>query len=176
MDILVIVIVVVIVIALALYGIFLSKQLNSGVRDTTTSELAERRQSIKVSPVHGFIPPKLVAFYDVLKAAMPSHYIILPNIAMELLFQRANRKELQLAGQYVSFVAFTKAFAPVLAIQANDFSEATDSVFVATEEEKALVRGLGIPFMEYPIRDNYNIDDLRRAIAKAMNPLFSIDK
>ena len=172
-DILPIVIAVVIALVIIGYGIWLNKKLNSGVRDVASSELDERRRSIKVSRVAGFIPDKYRAFYDVLKVAMPSNYVILPNIAAELLFQRANRKELQLEGQYISFCVFTNSFSPVLVIQLNDYSVATDAVFVLPDKIKELIRSLGIPVMEHDIRDQYNIDELRRCIAKAMNPLYS---
>ena len=172
-DVLPIIIVVVIALAILLYVILLNKGINREVKDVEKNDLNERRQSIKVSRVAGFIPIKFRAFYEALKVAMPANYIILPNIAVELLFQRNNRKELKLEGQYVSFGIFTITFTPVLVIQLNDYSVAADTVFNIKDNIKDLIRNLGIPVMDYEIRDNYNIDDLRRAIAKVMNPLYS---
>jgi len=172
-DVVAIIIIVAIVAAIAVYVVFLFKRLNRGVRDVEDSELSERRKSMKVARVAGFMPQKYRAFYDILKTAMPAHYIILPNIAVELLFQRANRKELQLEGQYASFCVFNQSFVPILVIQLRDFSDAADMVFLLSDTVKELVKSLGIPVMEHEIRDHYNIDDLRRNIAKAMNPLFT---
>jgi len=169
----VIIVTVVVILAILLYVVLLRKGLNTGVRGLETTELSERRKSMKVSRVTGFMPQKYRAFYEVLKSAMPTHYIILPNIAIELLFARANRKELQLEGQYVSFGVFTKDFRPILVIDLRDFSDATDMIFTLTETEKQLIQNLGIPVMEHEIRDSYTIDELRRRIAKALNPLFS---
>jgi len=169
----VIIVVIIVIIALAIYAVMLNKGLNRGTRNVESVELDERRHSMKVSRVSGFIPSKYRAFFDVLKTAMPAQYIILPNIAVELLFQRSNRRELKLEGQYVSFGVFTKDFQPVLVIDLKDFTEATDLVFRLSENEKQLIRNLGIPVMEHEIRDNYSVDELRRAIAKAMNPLYA---
>ena len=168
-----VIVIAVAVIVIAVYAVLLNKGLNSRTRKTENVELDERRYSMKVSRVSGFMPYKYRAFYEVLKTAMPAHYIILPNIAIELLFQRTNRKELRLEGHYVSFGVFTKDFQPVLVIDLKDFSEATNLVFSLSENEKQLVRNIGIPIMEHEIRDHYGVDELRRAIAKAMNPLYS---
>ena len=172
-EVLPIIIVVVIAMAILIYVVLLNRGLNREVREVAVSDLGERRQSIKVSRVAGFIPIKYRDFYAALKAAMPTNYIILPNIAVELLFQRNNRKELKLEGQYVSFGIFSTEFTPVLVIQLNDYSTATDLVFHVKDNIKDLIRNIGIPIMEHDIRDNYNIDELRRAIAKVMNPLYS---
>lgn len=174
-SILPIIIVVAIVIAIIIYLYLLNKGLNSGQGDSKNIELEERRASIKVSRVSGFMPDKYRTFYEVLKKAMPSNYIILPNIAVELLFQRAHRKDLQLEGQYVSYCVFTSEFAPVLVISLNDFSDISDVVFRLTASEKRLIQASGIAVLEYNVRDNYSIDDLRRSIAKTMNPLY-LDK
>jgi len=167
------IIIAVIVGAVAIYLVLLSKGLNSGVRDLAESELGERRKSIKVSRVSGFMPSKYRAFYEVLKVAMPSHYVILPNIAIELLFTSSNRKELQLEGQYVSFCVFTKDFKPILVIDLKDFSDASNLVFSLTDTEKELIQNLGLPILEHEVRDHYSVDELRRSIAKAMNPLYA---
>ena len=166
-----IVIIVAIAIAIIIYAVILNGKLNSDKGDVRRSELDERRRSVKVNKVSGYIPPKISAFYDVLKVAMPSHYIILPNIAIELLFQRANRKDLCLTGQYATFCIFTARFAPVLVIELVDYSVATDTVFIIPPKIKEMLRNSGIPVMEYSIRDSYSIDDLRVTISKAMNPL-----
>jgi hypothetical protein len=172
-DIVIVIIIVAIIAAVAAYVVLLYRGLNRGVRDVTDSELSERRKSMKVSRVSGYMPHKYRAFYDVLKTAMPAHYIILPNTAVELLFQRANRKELQLEGQYASFCVFNQSFVPILVIQLRDVSDASDAVFIISDTVKELIQNLGIPIMEQEIRDHYSVDDLRRNIAKAMNPLFA---
>jgi len=169
----IVIVIAVIIIAIAIYAVLLNKGLNRGTRNVESTELSERRHSMKVSRVSGFIPYKYRAFFEVLKTSMPAQYIILPNIAVELLFQRSNRKELKLEGQYVSFGVFTKEFQPVLVIDLKDFSESSDLVFSLSDNEKQLIRNLGIPVMEHEIRDSYSVDELRRAIAKAMNPLYS---
>ena len=167
------IIIALIAIVIIIYVVFLSKKLNSGARELAEIELEDRRRSIKVSRVSGFIPYQYRAFFEALKAAMPADYIILPNIAVELLFRRVNRKDLKLEGHYVAFGIFTTTFTPVLVIDLKDYSAATDIVFKLSESEKNLIRSMGIYIMEYEIRDTYNIDDLRRAIAKSMNPLYS---
>jgi len=161
-----------VVVGVVVYAVLLNKKVNRVKKKEAASELKDRRTSIKVSRVCGFIPPQFRTFFDALRVAMPSNYIILPNIAVELLFRRQNRQELQLEGQYVSFGVFTTSFAPILLVELNDYSKATEAVFDLSDSIKDLIRNIGIPVMEYDIRDNYNIDDLRRAIAKAMNPLF----
>ena len=160
-----------IVIVIVIYAVILNKKLNSDKKDVKQSELDERRRSVKVNKVSGFIPPKISAFYEVLKVAMPAQYVILPNIAIELLFQRANRKDLCLTGQYATFCIFTAKFAPVLVIELVDYSVATDAVFIIPPKIKEMLRNSGIPVLEYAIRDTYSIDDLRMTISKAMNPL-----
>lgn len=159
-----------------LYVFLLHKKVNRGERAVAERDLSTRRRSIKVSRVSGFIPFQNREFYESLKTAMPSNYIILPNIAVELLFRRINRDEIELEGQYVSFGVFTTSFEPVLVIQLNDYSVAPDIVFRIPDSVKDLIRSIGIPVMEHDIRDHYNIDDLRRSIAKAMNPLYSDNK
>jgi len=168
-----ILIIAIIAIGLVIYVVFLSRALNGKKGDPKDQELEERRGSIKVSRVSGFMPFKYRKFYEALKSALPSKYIIVPNIAIELLFQRAYRKELRLEGEYLSFCVFTAEFAPVLAIALQDFTDAGDAVFRLTTSQKKLIQSAGIPVMEYEIRDTYSIDDLRLALARAMNPLFS---
>ena len=165
--------VVAIVLAILAYAVFLNRKVNRVKGDVRRTELADRRSSTKVGKVSGFAPPKIRAFYDALRTAMPSNYIIIPNIAVELLFQSANRKDLGLEGQYANFCIFTEALAPILVIDLKDFSYAPviSNAFIIPEKVKDLIRSAGIPVMTYDIRDSYNIDDLRRTIAKSMNPL-----
>jgi len=167
------IIIAVAVIAIVLYVVLLNRRMNNSTRKIAQKDVDDRRKSIKVSRVSGFIPYQCRAFFDALRAAMPDNYIVLPNIAVELLFRRINRKELELEGQYASFCVFNKGFVPVLVIQLNDYSVATDIVFQIPNSVKELIRSMGIPVMEYDIRDSYNIDELRRSIARAMNPLYT---
>jgi len=172
-SIIIVLIIAVIAIVIAVYLVLLNKGINRGTRREETNELGERRKSIKVSRVSAFMPYKYRAFYDVLKIAMPSHYVIMPNIAVELLFTRANRKELNLEGQYVSFCVFNQAFVPILVVQLRDISDASDMVFNLSSTVKEIIQSTGIPVLEHEIRDSYNVDELRRNIAKTMNPLFA---
>jgi hypothetical protein len=172
-NILPIIIIAIVAVGVIVYAVLLNKKVNRVKKKEAASELKNQRTSIKVSRVSGFIPHQFRTFFDALRAAMPSNYIILPNIAVELLFRRQNRKDLKLEGQYVSFGVFTTAFAPVLLIELDDYSTATEAVFDLSDSIKELIRNIGVPIMEYDIRDHYDIDDLRRAIAKAMNPLFA---
>ena len=165
-------VVIAIVLAIIFYAVILNKKLNSNKRDIHDAELEERRRSVKVTRVTGFIPPKNSAFFKVLKMAMPANYIIIPNIAVELLFQRMNRKDLHLEGQYASFGVFAENFAPILVINLNDYSVTTDSVFSLPDKIKNMLVNCGVPVLDYDVCDSYSIDELRRAIAKAMNPLF----
>jgi hypothetical protein len=154
------------------YAVLLNKRLNSEKRSAKNSEVDERRRSMKVSRVTSFMPPKYSAFYEVLRTAMPANYVIMPNVAIELLFQRAYRPEIQMVGQYADFCIFTEKFVPALVIELRDYSTATDTVFHMDDKVRDIIRGCGIAVMEYDVRDTYSIDDLRRTIAKAMNPLF----
>lgn len=172
-DIITYIIIAAIVIVVGAYAFLLNRKINSAKSDLRMSELEERRKSVKVNKVVGFIPPKIITFHNVLKSAMPSNYIIIPNAAIELLFQRANRKDLALEGTYATFCVLTANFAPVLVIELVDYSGVTDSVFKIPQNIKELLIHTGIPVMQYEIRDSYSIDDLRRKIAKAMNPLYS---
>lgn len=171
-DFLLILIVIAIVAGILIYLYLLNKSLNGTKNSAKNMELEERRGSIKVTCVSGFMPYKYRLFFETLKKAMPANYIILPNIAIELLFQRAYRKELQLEGEYLSFCVFNTDFVPILAISLTDFTDVSDTVFRLTESQKKLIQSAGIPVMEYEIRDSYSIDELRRSLAKAMNPLY----
>jgi|GEM_PF-1895452 len=174
-SILPVIIIAAIVVAILVYLFFLNNTLNNKKDNIRDMELEERRGSIKVSRVTGFMPPKYREFYMALKTAMPDKYKILPNIAIELLFQRANRRELKLEGYYASFCVFTRDFSPVLVIALNDFTEVGDRNFRISPSQKKLIMNSGIPVLEYEVRDNYSIDELRRTIAQALNPLFVND-
>jgi len=170
-DIIPIIIIVGIVMAIVVYAIFLNARVNNKVFKESKRELSDRRNSVKVARVAGFIPPKNHAFYEVLKTATPDQYIIIPNVAVELLFRRTNRRDLRLEGQYVDICIFTPRFVPILVINLRDFSAATDMTFQIADNVREMIKSCGIPIMDYDIRDAYSIDDIRRSIAKAMNPL-----
>ena len=172
-----IVIIVAIVVAIVFYAIFLNKRIAQDDRYYNHKNDFEDQSSLAATHamrgyrVTGYIPHKINAFYEVLKIAMPPNYIIIPNVAIELLFKRTNRRDLRLSGQYCDICIFTENFAPVMVIDLNDFTTATDSTFDIPERTRELLRNCGISVLEYDIRDAYSIDDLRRSIAKTMNPL-----
>lgn len=174
-----IVIIVAIIVAIIMYAIFLNKRIAKDDRyynhkndfeDNSDNSPVNTARGYRVT---GFIPHKISAFYEVLKIAMPPNYIIVPNVAVELLFKRTNRRDLKLAGQYCDICIFTANFAPVMIIDLNDYTTAVDSTFTIPERTRELLRDCGISVLEYDIRDAYSIDDLRRSIAKTMNPLLS---
>ena len=168
-----IIIVVAIVVGVLGYALVLHKKVNKSKYSIKQTELNERRKSVKVNKVTGFIPPKLGRFYDALKLAMPANYAIIPNVALELLFQRFNRRDLRLEGKYADFCIFTDRFVPVLVVDLRDFSTAADESFVIPDGIKDILRTVGIPVLDYAVADSYSIDDLRRSIAKVMNPLYT---
>ena len=170
-NILPIVIIVAIVLLVLIYAFFLYKRLNGEKRDDIKRIVDERRTNVRASRVSAFIPPKVRAFYNALRSAMPPNYIIMPNIAVELLFKRTTRRDLAVVGQYATVAIFTDRFAPVLIINLRDFSATSDATFLLPDRVKDMLRTAGIPIMEYDIRDNYSIDDLRKTVARTMNPL-----
>jgi len=161
----------VIVIAVVLYAVVLNRGINRSGSEGTNELMDERRRNIRASKVTSFMPPKIMNFFNVLQSAMPSNYVLIPNVAVELLFKRVMRRDLRLQGQYVDVCVFTPNFVPVLVINLNDFSRVADSTFDLPENVKSMLRSSGIPVMDYDMRDSYSIDDLRRTIAKSMNPL-----
>ena len=158
---------------IVIYAVVLSVRINRDRRDISAEELEDRRRAAKGARLKlKFFDSKNIAFYDALKRALPSNYIVFPRVAVELLFERLQRAELRLQGQYMDFCVFTDKFVPVLAVELRDHSMVSESTVGMKNSTKETIRNSGLPVLEYGMRDVYSTDDLRRAIAQKMNPLF----
>ena len=162
-----------IIVAIIVYGIWLSRRMNNTRTSIRKSEVQTRRGNIKYSYDWKYIDPKVVPFFNTLKSAMPSNYVIVPNVPLELLYKPSKRADLQLQGVYTDFCIFTQTYTLVLIITLIDYSPTGEIIHTISAEIKDFLRQQGISVMDYAIRDNYSVDDLRKNIAKAMNPLYS---
>lgn len=173
-NILPIILIVAVVVGIIIYAVILSTRINRREQtDLTPEELEDRRRAIKGARIKlAFFDSKNTDFYNALKIALPRNYVIFPRVAVELLFYHINRADLRLKGQYIGFCVFTDKLAPVLAIDLIDTTLAGESTLPLKSSTKDIIRSSGLPVLEYAMRDVYSIDDLRKSIAKAMNPLF----
>ena len=132
----------------------------------------EPRVLPKSVPVVPYYDSILLNFYEALKAALPSKYIIYVNVPIEKLFEQSKRESLHMLGQYADFVVFTPSLMPVLVIDLFDMSIINlDRVNRIKTVSKEILRNSGIPVLDYQYTDNCNIDELRRKIANLLNPL-----
>ena len=155
------------------YAVWLSKRLNTERVDEKQSIRRERRKSVKPIAVPYYLERKVYAFYNALIKALPSHYIVLPSVSAELLFQENQRVDLRLWGYYADIVVFTQTFTPVLVIDLQDFSLTGGVTHALDEDVVDVIKLSGIGYMQFPIKESYNIDEIRKAVAKAMNPLYN---
>jgi hypothetical protein len=130
----------------------------------------------KSAPITPFMDTKVFKFYEALKAALPAEFIAAPHVAIEKLFAHSARKELRMTGQFADFVIFTRSFMPVLVIDLFDMSIVSlDNVNKIKNIFKDVIRNSGLAILDYKLDDNYNIDELRRDIANAINPLRKVN-
>jgi hypothetical protein len=131
-----------------------------------------KRTIPKTAPVVPYLETKILKFYEVLKMSLPSGFMIIPHCPIEKLFLDSKRKDLKMLGQYADFTIFDDAYVPVLVIDLFDMSIVNlDTVNKIKGIFKDVLRSSGIPVMDYKLDEAYNIDQLRRDIAKAINPL-----
>ena len=140
---------------------------------TAHSEFEERNLiSVQTGQIVPFMDADAMKFFNALKAALPPNYIAVPNVSIEMLFDYKQRFDLHIGGQYGDFVIFTEKYVPALVIDVYDTSLMTlESAKIIKKQTKELLRKSGVPLLEYSKRDTYSIDDLRRAMGKAMNPM-----
>ena len=153
------------------YAVWFNKKLSSERVEDKQEVFRERRKSVKAVCVSSFIEPKVHRFYIALRQALPSQYVVFPSVCTELLFIKSQRSDLRLRGFYADMVVLTQTLKPVLVIDLIDSSLTGDFVHPLDDEAKDVIRNAGINILEYPIQENYGIDELRKAVAKAMNPL-----
>jgi len=165
--------VVIVVIGGIIYGVWLNRKLNTDRTEEKYSMRRERRRSVKAVSVPCYIEQRCQGFYVALQKALPSNYIIFPNVSAELLFQKHQRQDLRLWGFYADFVVFTQSYIPILVIDMQDQSLKSDVTPVLNDEVVDVIKLAGISFLRYPVQTNYNIDEIRKAVAKAMNPLYT---
>ncbi|MDR0383818.1 MAG: DUF2726 domain-containing protein [Christensenellaceae bacterium] len=145
---------------------------NRNIEVSVDDKEAEKLKIPKSAVVIRYMERKQSAFYDVLKAALPSNYIILPNVPIEKLFEIYKRSELLMKGQYADFVIFDASYKPLLVIDLFDMSVLNlEAVNKIKSISKSVMRSSGIVVFDFKLGDHYDIDDLRRQIANAMNPL-----
>jgi hypothetical protein len=131
-----------------------------------------KRTVPKSAPVVPYMDTKVFRFYEVLKMSLPSMFTIIPHCSIEKLFEISKRKDLRMSGQYADFAIFNEAFVPVLVIDLFDMSIVNlDTVNKIKGIFKDVMRSSGIAVMDYKLDEHYNIDQLRRDIATAINPL-----
>ena len=141
-------------------------------KNRTAAKVTAPRALPKSAPVVPYYDSILASFYEALKEALPSKYIIYVNVPLEKLFEQSKRESLHMLGQYADFVIFTPTLMPVLVIDLFDMSIINlDRVNRIKNVSKEILRNSGIPVLDYQYIDNCNIDELRRKIANLLNPL-----
>lgn len=169
-----IVIILLIVGVIVFYAIWLTRKMNrKTTEDNTGRDYNKRdRKGITITPYGAFIGTRKSDFHSALRKALPSNYVIIPNVAIELLFKSDSRHDLHMEGQYADFGIFTEKWIPILLIFLVDYSPIGKQAFKITQDVKEMVNAINVQTMEYGVKENYSIDDLRKSIAKAMNPLY----
>lgn len=166
-----IIIIILVVVGLSIYGYWFSRRLSSTQRTEKYKSREDRRKLIKPVSVQSYINPKLKHFLDHLKRALPASYICLPSISLELLYPEEKRESIWLWGHYADIVIFTSGFTPILVIDLIDTTLTGEHVYPMSVAVEEFLKSSGINVLKYTIADTYNINALREAIAKAMNPL-----
>jgi hypothetical protein len=134
-----------------------------------------KRQIPKSAALVPYMSTKFLKFNEALKQALPSNFIAMPHVPIEKLFESSKQNELQMRGQYADFAVFSNSFMPILIIDLFDMSIVNlDTVNKVKNISKDVLRNSGIAVLDYKLKDTYNIDELRRTIANAMNPLKSV--
>jgi hypothetical protein len=165
--------IVVIIIIATLYFLLLTGRNSKPPAISESIEKDEWKRTIpKSAPIVPFMDMKVLKFYEILKISLPSGFMIIPHCPIEKLFLDSKRKDLKMLGQYADFAIFDDAYIPVLVIDLFDMSIVNlDTVNKIKSIFKDVLRSSGVPVMDYKLDDVYNIDRLRRDIAKAINPL-----
>lgn len=158
---------------LVLFGVWLNNSLKSEKITDKHAVRDEIRRSVKTSTLKCFLPPKVFAFYNAFTRALPSDYIIIPNVSAELLFVAGQRKDLRMWGHYADVVVFTKSYKPVFVVDLVDPSGASAIAKAMDKEIFNIIKNAGINVLQYPVQNNYNIDDLRKAVAKTMKTVYN---
>ena len=158
------------VIALFFYARFIYKRARK--RD---GELVQNpKKVIRGVKVRGFLNQRLRFFLATLEKALPSHFIIIPNVNAEMLFAPEIRCDIRFDDAYCDFVIFDKEYNPILVI---DMAEPTIGRRATGHLCADAVRMLGdinLPILTVEMRDNYDIGELRLNIAQKMNPLLRV--
>ena len=166
------VIIVLIIGAIIVYAVWLSRKMHHKTVDEDQRDTRRERKGITVAPYGQFLGNTKQKFHQALIKALPASYIIVPNVGVELLFKTGIQADLKLAGQYADFGIFTESWIPILLIFLVDYSPVGKPAFKVTPDIKELLNKISIRTLEYGVREVYSIDDLRKAIAKTMNPLY----
>ncbi|MDR0975429.1 MAG: DUF2726 domain-containing protein [Christensenellaceae bacterium] len=163
----------VIVLLLCGLGIWLSAYSKKRAAD---AEENFRRSNIALLPKSADIVPYLndnsKKFFDVLKRALPAQFIIYPNVCVEKLFEYRSRDMLQMQDAYADFVIFNEALMPMLVIDLFDTSLVSlEGINRLKNRYKTIIKNSGVPVLDYEIKEVYNLDELRREMAAAINPI-----
>ncbi|MDR1917874.1 MAG: DUF2726 domain-containing protein [Christensenellaceae bacterium] len=166
--------IVVIIIVATIYFLWITgRNSKPSVSPDETEVKDEWKRTIpKSAPIVPYLETKIIKFYEILKMSLPSGFMVIPHCPIEKLFVNSKRKELKMLGQYADFVIFDDAYMPVLVIDLFDMSVVNlDTVNKIKTIFKDVLKNSGVAVMDYKLDGFYNIDQLRRDIAMAINPL-----
>ncbi len=151
---------------------FLHSKQGKGTSATINDNKNNAVKSNKAITLISYMDYKATEFYNALKQALPSNFIIYPNVAVEKLLDTTSRLGLQLQGQYADFVVFSPSRMPILIIDLFDMSIINlDEVNKVKRITKTIMKNSGVPVLDLKYSDTYNIDELRQIIANILNPL-----
>ena len=162
-----------IIAAIVVYTFWLNKRMGGGKDGTDIRHDKQTQKDIKPKLFGPFMLRNQQVFFEAMKKSLPSHYVVIPNVAIELLFDKGQRDDLQMGDEYADVAVFTENYLPVLVIDLVDYSPSGKAVFHLSLDAKDMLRSVGVNVLEYNIRDTYSVDELRKAVAKATNPLYS---
>ena len=162
-----------------LYVLFLnyrksSRTMPGGAKAAASN--ADIKPRVKAASLGPYMDAKTLRFYEVLRAAVPASFILMPHVSLEKLFATSDRYELRMSGQYADFVIFSASYMPLLVIDLFDMSIVNlETVNKIKNVSKEILSNSGLPVLDYKLTDKYTVDELRRLIANVMNPL-RVDK
>jgi hypothetical protein len=161
----------IIVIIVALYFVWLtSRNLGNAVYTENDKEI-KKKNIPKSALIVKFLDEKVHKFYTTLLKALPSDYIVIPNVPIEKLFEVSQRNDLRMKGQYADIVIFSSGYMPLLVIDLFDMSIIDlGTVNKVKNISKDVLRNSGVAVLDIKLSNSYNIDEIRRVIANAINP------
>jgi len=133
------------------------------------------KKTVKPRKAYSFLNKHMIGFLEALKKALPDGYSIYPMVGCAALFDKFVRADLNLADDICDFVVFDKNYQVRLVVDMVEISIAETKQVTGHLSDKAIkyLKEVEIPILTYKFAEHYNIDELRYAIAKTVNPLLN---